>query len=65
MKIDFIKPPITGEPVPPRILMRLETHDDRRVIEKIMAECDRLAALGRDPRDGELIHVSICVASDA
>lgn len=62
MKVDYLKPPITGEPTPPRILMQPETDKDRQVLEKIV---ERGAAIGTgyDPDSRELIHVEVLAAS--
>jgi hypothetical protein len=63
MKVDHIKPPITGEPVPPRLLLQPESDKDRRTLDKIVQHADTLEGQGRDPKDGELIHVSLLLAS--
>lgn len=58
MKVHFMARPV------PRLMLEVECDADRRVLDRVMAECDRIAGCGRDPRDGELIHVTLLV-SDA
>lgn len=56
MKVYYIKPPITGEPTYPRILMQPEDDHDREVLEKIY---EHAVDMGRDAITGELLHVEI------
>lgn len=64
MVTDILVDFINGELSAPRLMLRPETDKDRRTLERLVVECDRIAGLGRDPRTGELIHVSIASTED-